>query len=133
VLVGGLGDDQLYGGWGNDRLVGGSGADVLWGGVGRDRLVGGPGTNYISGGPGRDSISAANGSEDTIDCGTGRDVARVDRFDFVRGCERVLRKRKKQVGGTPEVKQQQPVEQLPECPGGGHACHEGNTGVEVLP
>ena len=31
----------------------------------------------------------------------GRDVARVDRFDFVRGCERVLRKRKKKAGERP--------------------------------
>ena len=57
--VGGTGNDQLYGGWGNDRLVGGSGDDALYGGVGRDRLVGGPGSNIYRGGPGKDSINAA--------------------------------------------------------------------------
>jgi Tol biopolymer transport system component len=143
-LIGGTGNDQLYGGWGNDRLVGGSGDDAMYGGVGRDRLIGGPGSNIYRAGPGRDSINAANGTEDLVDCGSGRDTARVDRIDFVKGCEHVRRIGKAKRGtnkkDTPQQQQQQqqqqqpidPSLQLPECPGGGHACHEGSSGVVVV-
>jgi Ca2+-binding RTX toxin-like protein len=128
TLSGGTGNDQLYGGWGNDRLVGGSGDDALYGGVGRDRLIGGPGSNLYRGGPGKDSINARNGTEDMVDCGSGRDVARVDRIDFVKGCETVKRKGKAKRGEN----KLDPSLQLPECPGGGHACHENSDGVTVI-
>jgi Ca2+-binding RTX toxin-like protein len=127
-LVGGTGNDQLYGGWGNDRVVGGSGDDALYGGVGRDRLVGGPGSNVYRGGPGKDSLNARNGTEDFVDCGAGRDTARVDRIDFVKGCEEVKRKGKTKRGQN----KLDPSLQLPECPGGGHACHEGSGETVVL-
>jgi Tol biopolymer transport system component len=120
-LSGGKGDDALYGGSGNDRLVGGSGSDFLSGGSGRDRLVGGPGRNRIDGNGGNDSINSANGVREMIDCGFGRDSAKADRRDVLSGCElvkRVSRKRKKD-----------PIELLPECPGGGHACHEDGSTV----
>jgi Tol biopolymer transport system component len=126
-LVGGTGKDQLYGGWGNDRLVGGSGDDALYGGVGRDRLVGGPGSNVYRGGPGKDSINSRNGVEDLVDCGAGRDTARVDRIDFVKGCETVKRKGKARRGEN----KLDPSLELPECPGGGHACHENSSDVIV--
>jgi serralysin len=42
-LFGGSGNDQLFGGSGNDRLDGGDGADVLYGGAGADQYVGGVG------------------------------------------------------------------------------------------
>lgn len=127
-LVGGTGNDQLYGGWGNDRVVGGSGDDALYGGVGRDRLVGGPGSNIYRGGPGKDSMNARNGAEDLVDCGAGRDTARVDRIDFVKGCEKVVRRGKAKRGEN----KLDPSLQLPECPGGGHACHEGSGETLVL-
>jgi len=127
-IAGGTGNDQLYGGWGNDRLVGGSGDDALYGGVGRDRLVGGPGSNVYRGGPGKDSINSRNGVEDLVDCGAGRDTARVDRIDFVKGCETIKRKGKAKRGEN----KLDPSLQLPECPGGGHACHEDSSGVIVV-
>jgi Tol biopolymer transport system component len=127
-IAGGTGNDQLYGGWGNDRLVGGSGDDALYGGVGRDRLIGGPGSNVYRGGPGKDSISSRNGVEDLVDCGAGRDTARVDRIDFVKGCETIKRKGKAKRGEN----KLDPSLQLPECPGGGHACHEDSSGVVVV-
>ena len=134
VLVGGPGDDQLYGGWGNDRLVGGSGADVLWGGVGRDRLVGGPGTNFLSRRPGQATRSAPPTGPRTRSTAapgaTSRGWTGSTSCGAASGCCASARRR---WGTRPwSSLSSPPVEQLPECPGGGHACHEGNTGVQVL-
>jgi Ca2+-binding RTX toxin-like protein len=85
------GDDCLVGGDGGDRLLGGSGNDRLTGGPGADTLVGGDGVNRYDGGPGADTVRARNGRRELVSCGSGRDVARVDRRDRVRGCERVRR------------------------------------------
>jgi Ca2+-binding RTX toxin-like protein len=83
------GNDRVSGNAGDDLLVGGSGEDRLAGGAGEDRLAGGPGRNRLLGGSGNDRLRAANGSFDRVNCGPGRDIARVDRVDRVRGCERV--------------------------------------------
>jgi Ca2+-binding RTX toxin-like protein len=83
------GNDRLFGKAGDDLLVGGSGNDRLSGGAGRDRLKGGPGRNRLRGGSGNDRLRAANGRFDRVNCGPGRDIARVDPVDRVRGCERV--------------------------------------------
>jgi hypothetical protein len=85
------GNDVLSGGAGNDRLSGGVGDDRLWGGDGNDVLVGGPGHNSYRAGAGADDVHAANGRNETIDCGPGRDIARVDAGDRVHNCERVRR------------------------------------------
>nr|MBA3585322.1 VCBS repeat-containing protein [Gemmatimonadota bacterium] len=99
-LTGGAGDDKLSGGSGRDTHSGGAGRDKLSGGTGNDRLSGGAGndtinggqgTNRPSGGSGNDTINSANGKRETVSCGSGRDVARADRVDRLRGCERVLR------------------------------------------
>jgi Tol biopolymer transport system component len=120
-IVGGKGEDAIFGGAGNDRLVGGSGRDLLAGGAGRDRLVGGPGRNRYEGGLGADSINAANGVRELVDCGFGRDRATADPRDRLTGCEVVKRMRKRAKKDLPEL--------LPECPGGGHECHQGGTVV----
>jgi len=39
-------------------------------------------------GAGSDKVVAFNGKRDTINCGTGRDTAYVDRRDKVKGCEK---------------------------------------------
>jgi Ca2+-binding RTX toxin-like protein len=83
------GNDRLSGSAGDDLLVGGDGKDRLAGGRGKDRLAGGPGRNRLLGGSGNDRLRAANGRFDRVNCGSGRDFARVDRVDRVRGCERV--------------------------------------------
>lgn len=63
-LVGGLGDDKLYGdkisnilqgAAGNDRLYGREGNDTLSGGDGNDSLYGGSGSNKLDGGAGSDA------------------------------------------------------------------------------
>jgi Ca2+-binding RTX toxin-like protein len=83
------GNDRVSGNAGDDLLVGDSGDDRLAGGAGDDRLAAGPGRNRLLGGSGNDRLNAANGSFDRVNCGPGRDIARADRVDRVRGCERV--------------------------------------------
>ncbi len=83
--------DALRGRGGSDRLSGGPGPDCLYGGAGGDLLEGGPGRDRLLGGRGADVIVAAGGGADRVHCGEGRDVARVDQHDTVRGCERVTR------------------------------------------
>jgi hypothetical protein len=105
-------EDALYGESGDDRLYGRRGPDYLSGGSGRDRLYagraapahelagghycagfGGPQSDGLSGGPGNDVLHADNHQRDqVIDCGSGRDVAYVDRGDpKTKRCERVKR------------------------------------------
>ena len=93
VLDGGAGDDRLLGGAGDDQLDGGAGDDRLRGERGNDVVVGGAGRDDLAGGPGKDYLIAADGRADTVRCGSGRDVAVVDRHDRVHGCERIARTR----------------------------------------
>ncbi|HEX4735878.1 MAG TPA: hypothetical protein VH247_15825 [Thermoleophilaceae bacterium] len=93
-LNGGSGNDVVSGGDGNDKLSGGSGNDTLSGGNGNDTISGGQGTNKASGGAGSDTINVADGKKETVNCGSGRDTARVDKRDVVKGCERVIRSKK---------------------------------------
>ena len=92
---GGRGNDRLIGGPGPDSLSGGGGNDRLFGQDGPDRLSGGSGTNTYSGEGGNDRIEARNGLRETVDCGRGRDTVRADRRERVRGCEQVLRGRRR--------------------------------------
>ena len=84
-------------------------------------LVGGPGRNRYEGGMGSDSINSANGVRELVDCGFGRDFVKADPRDRLSGCEKVKRVRRKAKKDLPEL--------LPECPGGGHECHQGGTVV----
>lgn len=81
--------DVLIGSSEDDVIFGRSGADRILGKRGNDRLHGGPGRDRIFGGPGRDLLLARGGGVDFVDCGPGRDVARVDARDRVKHCERV--------------------------------------------
>jgi Ca2+-binding RTX toxin-like protein len=87
VLLGGPGRDRLRGSAGDDALSGGPGPDRLAGDGGSDRLVGGRGPDLISGGSGRDDVVARDGRRDRVDCGAGRDRARIDAKDHVHACE----------------------------------------------
>jgi Ca2+-binding RTX toxin-like protein len=103
-LFGGGGDDLLRGDAGNDDLRGGSGKDRAGGGNGRDRVdggagndlldeqkLGGKGKDRLAGGPGADRVRSADKSTDSIDCGPGRDSARIDRLDRQKRCESIRR------------------------------------------
>lgn len=63
TLVGGAGDDVIYGFEGADTLKGGGGNDVIAGNEGNDVLQGGDGDDYLLGGPGNDTIDGGAGND----------------------------------------------------------------------
>lgn len=75
-------EETFYGNGGNDVLIGKGQPDALYGGAGNDKLNGGPGRDILVGGPGNDFINAKDGQRDAIiDCGPGKDHAKVDKVD----------------------------------------------------
>jgi hypothetical protein len=91
TLAGESGNDALSGGAGNDKISGSAGNDKLNGAAGNDSLNGGAGTNTYSAGAGNDRIVSRNRRRETINCGTGKDLASIDRIDRVISCETVRR------------------------------------------
>ena len=69
----GDGNDLVVGGSAGDTLSGGNGKDRLFGGAGADRIVGGPGFDRHFGGPGNDTLDSADGENDLVVGGPGRD------------------------------------------------------------
>ena len=65
TIMGGAGDDKLYGGPGGgaDTLHGDAGDDMLFGGIGIDTLSGGAGDDTLNGGGGADIIYGGAGSD----------------------------------------------------------------------
>jgi hypothetical protein len=87
-VVGGSAAETLRGTPGADRLYGRGGDDRIFGLGGPDVLSGGPGADRIWGGGGRDRLLARDGVADIVVCGSGVDVAVVDRRDLVHvSCE----------------------------------------------
>ncbi|MGN6202833.1 MAG: hypothetical protein ACTHNY_10580 [Solirubrobacterales bacterium] len=86
---------RIYGSRKGERLRGTGGGDLILGRGGKDRLEPRGGADCVYGGRGADRIRARRGGHDVIRCGRGRDIAYVDRGDKVRGCERVVRQRRK--------------------------------------
>jgi Ca2+-binding RTX toxin-like protein len=86
---------RIYGSRKSERLRGTGGGDLILGRGGRDRIRPRGGADCVYGGRGADRIMARRGGRDVIRCGRGRDVAYVDRRDKVKGCERVVRPRRK--------------------------------------
>jgi metallophosphoesterase (TIGR03767 family) len=89
-----------------ETLRGTSGSDLLLGRGGRDRIRPRAGTDCVFAGRGNDRVFARSargakrrsgrGDRDVIRCGRGRhDVAYVDRSDKAKGCERVLRPKRR--------------------------------------
>jgi Ca2+-binding RTX toxin-like protein len=68
----GLGQQQAFGGEGDDRLLGSVRADILDGGGGRDSLMGGDGNDTLRGGDGNDVLVGGAGA-DILEGGAGRD------------------------------------------------------------
>jgi ABC-2 type transport system ATP-binding protein len=91
AIAGGRGRDRLKGRAGDDCLAGQTGSDRLGGGTGGDLVKGGKGSDRMAGGKSADELRARGGGHDRLRCGPGRDLAKVDRADRVRGCERVRR------------------------------------------
>ena len=87
-IYGEEGKDTLYGGNGMDYLDGGTGRDYLIGGPGADQLFGGSGRDILIGSGGRDEIDSTDGVPgEQVDCGPGKDLARMDLKDQDKGCE----------------------------------------------
>jgi Ca2+-binding RTX toxin-like protein len=105
--VGGPDNDELLGHHGSDRLSGAKGKDILWGdwdpsnnngnqrdvlrgGAGNDWLYPSHGSSQVYGGPGNDHVWAYYG-RGVIDCGPGKDTARVrlNSAFKVRNCETI--------------------------------------------
>src|SRR5262245_56140554 len=65
-LFGGIGDDTLTGGSGNDHLYGGFGQDVILGKGGFDLLFGGAGNDVLTGGDADDQVFGESGNDRMI-------------------------------------------------------------------
>lgn len=88
LLVGGPRSDELFGGAGHDTVWGEAGNDFLLGGRGDDLLVGGTGRDWVGGLRGDDTLRMRDGFRDRVVGGHGMDRARVDpRLDVVRFVE----------------------------------------------
>jgi Ca2+-binding RTX toxin-like protein len=92
ALLGTTRNENLAGMAGPDSIRGGAGNDVIRGGPGDDRLFGGFGRDILFGDAGDDRLTARDGERDVLYGGPGFDQAWVDRFDVVRGIERVYRR-----------------------------------------
>ena len=79
TLIGGSGNDLLFGQSGNDTLAGGAGNDLLFGGDGNETLTGGTGSDLMFGGAGNDRMiwNPGDGS-DLMEGGDGIDTAEVN-------------------------------------------------------
>jgi Ca2+-binding RTX toxin-like protein len=73
-ILGGEGDDELYGRLGNDTLEGGAGADALFGGQGMDRVYGLAGDDDLDGGSGNDRLYGNAGNDDIIKTDIGKSL-----------------------------------------------------------
>lgn len=74
ILIGGLTDDRINGGYGADDLTGNAGNDILVGEAGNDRLSGGLGIDTLQGDGGYDYLDGG-ASGDSLNGGEGFDYA----------------------------------------------------------
>ena len=81
ILVGGLGDDALWGGDGNDLLIGSSGVNTFRGGAGDDIIKDGDDVSFLHGEDGNDVVSAGGGAGELIFGGRGNDAIMVGADD----------------------------------------------------
>ncbi|MFW9082664.1 retention module-containing protein [Pseudomonas sp. P2757] len=87
TLLGGAGNDILFGAGGNDTLDGGKGNDILLGGTGNDTLMGGPGNDILIGGSGGDTFVWKSGDtgNDVIKDFKASEGDRIDLRDLLQG------------------------------------------------
>jgi len=80
---------------GNDRILGDKGLaglikTTLNGEDGNDAIRGTDAEDRINGGKGHDIVNSRDKAEDLLDCGSGVDLARIDKRDFLRNCNIVI-------------------------------------------
>jgi Ca2+-binding RTX toxin-like protein len=63
AVIGGSGNDMIYGNFGGDLLSGGSGADVIYGGQDNDTMAGGSGNDYLYGNLDNDLMTGGTGAD----------------------------------------------------------------------
>ncbi|MCB6180227.1 hypothetical protein LHP98_19145, partial [Rhodobacter sp. Har01] len=81
-LIGGLGNDTMFGDAAANHLLGARGSDRLYGQAGNDTLEGGPGNDTVEGGPGNDHLWGGEGA-DLFVFNTSLGKENIDRlFDF---------------------------------------------------
>ncbi|WP_052389481.1 calcium-binding protein [Belnapia moabensis] len=80
--AGGKGDDEIWGGGGQDFLAGDDGNDLLNGGAGADTLDGSKGDDDLYGGAGNDSLIGGK-DDDLLNGGDGNDTLIGDTGDDV--------------------------------------------------
>ncbi|WP_223551173.1 LapA family giant adhesin, partial [Pseudomonas sp. A-B-19] len=87
TLLGGAGNDILFGSGGNDTLDGGKGNDILLGGTGNDTLMGGQGSDILIGGSGGDTFvwKAGDSGNDVIKDFNASEGDRIDLRDLLQG------------------------------------------------
>ncbi|MEO0911983.1 MAG: calcium-binding protein [Pseudomonadota bacterium] len=104
IILGGVGDEDLNGGFGNDIIKGGAGVDIVAGASGNDFLHGEQGNDTIRGGAGNDTMLGGLGADllngfsgdDIIDGGQGNDQliggigADTFQFQFLAGNDRIF-------------------------------------------
>jgi hypothetical protein len=73
LIDGGAGNDEIWGGHGDDMLIGGAGHDSIWGGGGADVLLGGDGNDSLRGEGGFNLLIGGNG-RDRLFAGAGEDI-----------------------------------------------------------
>ncbi|MCX2922360.1 calcium-binding protein [Streptomyces sp. NEAU-W12] len=72
-LMGDSGNQQMWGGRGDDMIEGYGGDDTVHAGPGDDHAMGGDGRDLVLGGPGNDTLDG-EGGDDIVCGGTGKDV-----------------------------------------------------------
>ncbi len=87
ILVGKKGNDTIYGDFGDDLIKGGAGNDFLYGEEGNDTLRGGEGNDILFGGRGADLLMGGEGDDHIHGDGQGSDGEGEDRGDTIFGCE----------------------------------------------
>ncbi|GIC06485.1 RTX toxin [Vibrio cholerae] len=97
TLIGGTGNDILFGQGGHDRLDGGVGKDTLYGGSGNDTLIGGNDNDILIGGLGNDTLIGGNDNDiligglgnDILTGGSGEDLFKWVQGDLDRSTDRI--------------------------------------------
>ncbi len=64
TMIGAAGDDTMQGLWGNDSIDGGAGNDIIAGNFGSNTLIGGAGDDILFSGFGPDRLTGGDGADD---------------------------------------------------------------------